>query len=221
MEINNSYKKDYNKSYCQYSYQKDYSKINKDFLQKSSYLSEFRSKEEKEQARRNLGIVGTGKDFKYEDFTPEQLALLKGEKGDDGTVAFDELTDRQLNRLIAMTIVEQHLDPGSYNAIASRVVYELYQNLLNSFKVNQDTVDNLLNSNIETIRQAPILFVTEDEYKSLVDSGTYNPRAIYAITEETVVVPTEGWKFGDQFPIVFGNISKGFKFGDAFPIIFN
>ncbi len=46
------------------------------------------------------GIDGTnGKDFTYLDFTPEQLALLKGEKGQDGIITFADLTPEQIATL--------------------------------------------------------------------------------------------------------------------------
>jgi hypothetical protein len=36
-----------------------------------------------------------GDPFTYEDFTEEQLASLKGEKGEDGAIIFEELTEEQ------------------------------------------------------------------------------------------------------------------------------
>jgi hypothetical protein len=36
-----------------------------------------------------------GDPFTYEDFTPEQLENLRGPKGEDGTMTFEELTDEQ------------------------------------------------------------------------------------------------------------------------------
>lgn len=202
-------------------YQKDYSPPKRKFLEKDKFLSEFKSEQEKETARKNLGLLGRGKDFKYEDFTPEQLKQLTGPKGQDGTVTFEELTESQLAKLMANSVVEQRLDPGSYNAIASRIVYKLYQDLLNSFKNVQTNVDNLLNSKIETIKQSPILFVTEDEYNSLINTGSYNSQAIYAVIEKPVIPPSSKWTFGGKFPIIFGKQNKGFKFGETFPITFN
>ena len=40
-----------------------------------------------------------GKPFTYEDFTPEQLAALKGEPGKDGTMRFEDLTPEQIESL--------------------------------------------------------------------------------------------------------------------------
>lgn len=36
-----------------------------------------------------------GEPFRYEDFTPEQLEALRGPKGEDGTLIFEELTEAQ------------------------------------------------------------------------------------------------------------------------------
>lgn len=40
-----------------------------------------------------------GEPFRFEDFTPEQLASLKGEKGEDGVVTFEALTQEQKDSL--------------------------------------------------------------------------------------------------------------------------
>lgn len=40
-----------------------------------------------------------GKPFTYEDFTPEQLAALKGEPGKDGSMRFEDLTPEQIESL--------------------------------------------------------------------------------------------------------------------------
>ena len=76
----------YSKNYTcsKESYKKDYSKIHHDFLSKHNFLSEFRTDEEKELARKALGITDNNINFNLEDLTPEQLKLLKGEKGDRG-----------------------------------------------------------------------------------------------------------------------------------------
>ena len=41
-----------------------------------------------------------GEAFKYEDFTPEQLEQLRGPKGDDGFIKFEELTPESFKTLI-------------------------------------------------------------------------------------------------------------------------
>ena len=67
-----------------------------------------------------IGPVGPqGKAFEYEDFTPEQLALLKGEKGDKFT--FEDFTPEDIEKIL---VTQPPLDPSPvelFDSILSEV----------------------------------------------------------------------------------------------------
>lgn len=64
-----------------------------------------------------------GKDFKYEDFTPEQLASLKGEKGDAFT--YSDFTAEQLASLKGEKGDTYSLTPDDKTEIVNAVIAEL------------------------------------------------------------------------------------------------
>lgn len=77
----------------------DYYAEHKDELRGEPFRYEDFTEDQLAGLKGSQGLPGVkGDPFKYEDFTPEQLAALqgpKGEPGQDGTVSFDELTEEQ------------------------------------------------------------------------------------------------------------------------------
>lgn len=72
-----------------------------------------------------------------------------------------------------------------------------------------------LQSQVDELKNRPKeLIITESQYAAL---DKYERDAIYFIVEK---LSTDGWTFGDKFPIVFGGGDE-WKFGDQFPIILN
>ena len=77
-----------------------------------------------------------------------EIVALKGEKGADGNVSFDELTDAQkeeLASLIGNFTVDQVLDINSENAIANKVVAEKFIVLDEQIVGVQSNLDGAVN----------------------------------------------------------------------------
>lgn len=73
-----------------------------------------------------------------------EIVALKGEKGDPGTVSFDELTDEQKEELAGMIgdfTIDQEFDEYSTNAIANKVVTGLY----NDFNMTASSFNERIN----------------------------------------------------------------------------
>ena len=77
-----------------------------------------------------------------------EIVALRGEKGADGNVSFDELTDAQkeeLASLIGNFTVDQVLDINSENAIANKVVAEKFVVLGEQIVGVQSNLDSAIN----------------------------------------------------------------------------
>lgn len=83
-----------------------------------------------------------------------------------------------------------------------------FNNLFNQQQQLNSSFNNLFNQQIKHI------FLTQDQYDSLTD---IQKNALYFIIPEETD-SSDGWHFGDSFPIKFSNTK--WHFGNTFPIKF-
>jgi hypothetical protein len=86
-----------------------------------------------------------GEDFKYEDFTPAQLLALKGDKGDPGTIDYDDLENKP--GLADLQDDSEHrtvsdTEKGTWNGKQGALVFtpEDSANKISSFQVTPDDI---------------------------------------------------------------------------------
>lgn len=102
-----------------------------------------------------------GDPFVYENFTPEQLAKLKGDKGDKGDpFAFEDLTPEQLAMLRENIVADAELSATSTNPIQNKAVQAAFSSV---------------NSNINALQEAMPTPTQKEAWNAKSDfSGSYN-----------------------------------------------